>query len=216
MKTDNEIRRDIQTELEFDPCIDERGIGVVVHNGVVSLIGEVGQYCDRWNAEDIAKRVAGVRAIANELVVKIPFVGLRSDADIAEAAANALRWNAATGTADLKPIVKDGWVTLTGEVSWGYKKAAAENAVRHLLGVKGVSNEIQVRTQVAAVDVKEKIEDAFRRHALLDASEIRVSVDRATVILQGQVHSWQERDDAARAAWAAPGVMHVENRLTIG
>ncbi len=215
MKTDTEIRRDVQTELEWDPSLDESKVGVIVHNGVVTLTGEVAQFADRWNAEDITKRVAGVVAIANEIQVRIPIAGARSDTDIAEAAANALRWHVATAHTQIKPVVKDGWVTLSGEANWGFQRNAAEAAMRHLLGVKGVTNNIKVATLVQATDVKRKIEDAFKRHALLDANDIEVKVDGGTVTLQGRVHTWQEREDAARASWAAPGVANVENRLSV-
>jgi len=215
IKSDSEIRRDVQMELEWDPSVDDRKIGVIVGNGVVTLTGEVPQFSDRWNAEDITKRVGGVRAIANEIQVRIPAVGARNDTEIAEAAANALRWHVATAHTQIQPIVKDGWVTLCGEVNWGFQRNTAESAMRNLLGVKGVTNNIKVAATVKPADVKQKIEDAFKRHALLDASEIEVEVDGSTVALQGRVRSWQEREDAARAAWAAPGVANVDNRLTV-
>lgn len=215
MKSDSDIRRDVQTELEWDPSLDARNIGVIVRNGIVTLTGEVPQFADRWNAEEITKRVGGVLAIANEIEVRVPIAGVRSDAEIAEAASNALRWHVATATMNIKPVVKDGWVTLGGEATWGYQKSAAEAAMRHLLGVRGVSNNIRIAGAVSAVDVKRKIEEAFRRHSSLDAGQIEVKVDGGTVTLEGRVHSWQEHEDAARASWAAPGVANVENRLAV-
>jgi osmotically-inducible protein OsmY len=215
MKTDAEIRRDVESELQWDPSIDDKGIGVVVTNGVVTLTGDVPHYSSRWTAEDITKRVGGVRAIANEIRVKVPHSGVRTDTEIAEAAANALQWNVSLGHAQVKPIVKDGWVTLSGQVSWGYQRSAAENSVRNLLGVKGVANEINITSTIKATDVKQKIEEAFKRHAILDANAIDVKVNDSTVILKGYVNSWQEHEDAARVAWAAPGVVQVENHLAI-
>ena len=215
MRTDSEIRRDVESELQWDPSVDEKRIGIFVDDGVVTLTGEVSHFAGKWAAEDITKRVSGVRAIANEIQVKIPLSGARSDTDIALAAANALHWHVATGGAQIKPVVIDGWVTLSGKVQWGFQKNAAENAMRNLMGVKGVVNDILVASTVKVADVKQKIENAFKRHALLDARDIEVKVDNSTVTLKGHVHTWQEHADAAHAAWAAPGVAHVENRLVI-
>jgi osmotically-inducible protein OsmY len=215
MKTDADIRLNVESELQWDPSIDDKKIGVIVNNGVVTLTGEVSYFAGKWTAEDIAKRVSGVRAIANDIQVSIPLSGVRTDTDIAEAAANALRWNVSLSGTQIKPVVKDGWVTLDGKVGWGYQKTSAESTVRNLVGVKGVANNVTVAVTVKAADVKQKIEDAFRRHAVLEAKDIEVKVDSSTVTLKGHVHTWQEHDDAARAAWAAPGVANVENRLVI-
>jgi len=215
MKTDTEIRRDVESELQWDPSVDDKKVAVIVNGGVVTLTGEVCHFADKWAAEDIAKRVSGVRAIANEIQVQIPLAGVRSDTDIAEAAANALRWHVATGATQIKPVVINGWVTLSGKVQWAFQRTAAENAMRNLMGVKGVMNDIVIASTVKVADVKQKIEDAFKRHALLDAKDIEVNVDRSTVTLTGHVHTWQEHADAAYAAWAAPGVANVENRLVI-
>ncbi|MGO9947782.1 MAG: BON domain-containing protein [Steroidobacteraceae bacterium] len=215
MKTDIEIRGDVETELQWDPSVDEKKIGVIVSDGVVTLTGEVSHFAEKWAAEDVAKRIGHVRAIANEIQVKIPLAGVRSDTDIAEAAANALRWHVATAGYEIKPVVANGWVALTGKVQWGFQKNAAHTAVAHLLGVKGVTNDIMINATVNAGEVKQKIEKAFKRQAFLDSNDIQVKVDRATVTLEGHVHTWQEHEDAARAAWAAPGVGKVENRLSI-
>lgn len=215
MKTDANIRTDVENELRWDPSLDEKGILVKVENGVVSLQGAVPHFSDRWGAEEITKRVAGVRAIANDIEVKIPNSGERSDSDIAAAAVNALKWHFALESSDIQAVVKQGWITLSGHVSYGYQRTVAEGAVRYLLGVKGVINNIEVRSEVKATDVKQKIQSAFQRQASLDAKDIKVNVDNSAVVLQGTVHSWREKDDAAIAAWAAPGVTKVENKIQV-
>jgi osmotically-inducible protein OsmY len=215
MKTDTKILADVENELRWDPSLNEKGLLIKVENGVVTLQGSVPHFSDRWTAEQVTKRVAGVRAIANDIEVKIPSLGERSDSDIAAAAVNALKWHFALESSDIQAVVKQGWITLSGHVSYGYQKSVAEGAVRYLLGVKGVSNNIEVRTEVKAKDVKLKIQSAFQRQASLDAKDIKVNVDDSAVILQGTVHSWQEKDDAAIAAWAAPGVTKVENKIQV-
>jgi len=216
MKADADIRRDMESKLKWDPSVDDKRIGVAVSNGVVTLTGDVPHYFARWAAEQTAKRVKGVRAIANDIDVNIPASGTRSDTEIAEAVANALRWNVSLSGTEIKPpVVKDGWVSLSGQVDWGFQRIAAESAVRNLMGVKGVTNDISVKPSVKASDVKQKIEDAFKRHAILDAKDIQVVVHNASVSLNGHVHTWQEREDATLAAWAAPGVNTVENHLAI-
>lgn len=215
MKTDENIRIDVQNELRWDPSVDEKGILLKVENGVVSLLGTVPHFSDRWTAEQVTKRVAGVRAIANDIEVKIPNSGERSDPEIAAAAVNALKWHFALESTDVQAVVKKGWITLSGHVSYGYQRTIAESAVRYLMGVKGVINNIEVRPDVKAQDVKQKIQSAFQRQASLDAKDIKVNVDDSAVVLQGTVHSWREKDDAAIAAWAAPGVTKVENKIQV-
>jgi osmotically-inducible protein OsmY len=215
MKTDANIRVDVENELRWDPSLDENGILIKVENGVVSLQGSVPHFSDRWTAEEVTKRVAGVRAIANDVEVKMPKPGERSDSDIAAAAANALKWHFVLESSDIKPVVKQGWITLSGHVSYGYQKTAAESAVRYLVGVKGCINNIEVRPDVKAMDVKQKIQSAFQRQAALDAKDIKVNVEDSAVVLQGTVHSWREKDDATLAAWAAPGVTKVENKIQV-
>ncbi len=215
MKFDKDIQRDVENELQWDPSLDERAIGVKVQDGVVTLVGDVAHYADRYTAGEAAKRVNGVRAIANELQVKIPKPGERNDIDIANAAANALKWNVSLGSSNIKAVVGHGWITLSGQVEYGYQRSAAESAVRYLLGVTGIVNEIIIKPGVKTADVKQKIEAAFQRQATLDAKDIDVKVSDSQVTLKGHVHSWQEKDDAARAAWAAPGVAKVENQLQV-
>ena len=202
MKTDANIRLDVENELRWEPSLDEKGILVKVEDGVVSLEGSVPHFSDRWSAEEVTKRVVGVRAIANDIEVKIPKPGERSDAEIAAAAANALKWHFSLESSDIKAVVKQGWVTLSGQVLYGYQKSIAEVAVRYLMGVKDVVNDIEVCPAVKATDVKTKIQSAFQRQASVDAKDIKISVGDTAVILQGSVHSWREKDDAGIAAWA--------------
>jgi osmotically-inducible protein OsmY len=215
MKTDANIRDDVENELRWDPSVDAKAILMKVEDGVVSLQGSVPHFSDRWTAEQVTKRVAGVRAIANDIEVKLPNSGERLDTDIASAAANALKWHFALESSAILVVVKQGWVTLSGHVSYGYQTIIAEDAVRYLLGVKGVFNDIEVRSDVKAKDVKQMIQSAFQRQASLDAKDIKVNVDDSAVILHGTVHSWREKDDAAIAAWAAPGVTKVDNKLQV-
>ncbi len=213
MKTDSELRRDVERELEWDPSIDARNIGVAVKNGVVTLTGYVSSYADKWRAERIAKRVAGVTAIANEIEVKLSTE--RTDPDIAEAARAALKSDSRLPADRIKVIVERGWVTLEGRVDYYYQKSAAESDVRYIAGVRGVTNAIVVTPKVSPTDIRLKIEEALKRSAQLDASRISVETEGSKVILSGTVRSWAEREEAELAAWAAPGVTEVENRIKV-
>jgi osmotically-inducible protein OsmY len=157
MKTDADVRRDVESELRSDPCVDDTRIGVTVSNGVVALTGDVPNDSDRRAADDFVKRVGGAHAVVNGVQVKTPLSGVRTDTDIAEAAVSALQWDISLSHAEIKPVVKDEWVTLSGHVSWGYQRVAAENAVRSLAGVKGVTNDIRMAFNIVASNVKQKI-----------------------------------------------------------
>jgi osmotically-inducible protein OsmY len=215
MKTDTRLRHDVEAQLDWDPRFDSQGIGVAVKDGVVALSGHVASYADRWAAQDAAQSVAGVKAIANELAVDLAWDAQRTDPQIAEAALKALNTDVFIPATGVKVVVHDGWVTLSGQVDFWFQREAAERAITHLRGVKGLENDIIIKPRATAADVKAKIEDAFRRHASLDAQNIRVQTTDGTVTLEGEVNSWHERQHAEAAAWAAPGVSIVKDHLSI-
>ena len=215
MKEDSQLRRDVEAELEWDPRIDAREIGVAAKHGVVTLTGHVASYASRWAAESAVGKVAGVKAIANEIEVRLGQEGERSDTELAGAALDALRGNVSVPMHDLKVVVRDGWLTLEGTVDAGYQREIAENCVSYLRGVRGVSNLLAVKQFTTVPDVQTKIEAAFRRHAQIDAQRIYVATVNGTVTLSGEVPTWQERREAESAAWAAPGVIRVENAIAV-
>jgi osmotically-inducible protein OsmY len=215
VKTDDEIKKDVEDELRWDPDIDSTDIAVAVKDGVVTLTGFVPSYSQKFQAENAAKRVAGVVGVANDIEVRVPALDQRPDPEIARDAVEALRNQLPFSSQNIKVVVRDGWITLEGEAEWNYQRERAEDAVRWIKGVKGVVNSIQLKPKVTPTEIKRKIEDAFKRHAELDANSIQVETRDGEVVLKGTVHSWYEREEAERAAWAAPGVKKVEDQITI-
>jgi osmotically-inducible protein OsmY len=212
---DSELRRRVLAELDFEPTVDASTIGVAAKDGVVTLSGTVPSYVQKKNAEQAAKRVAGVKGVAEDLVIRLPGEFQRSDTEIAQSLLQALRFNLGVPRDKVQVTVEDGWVTLDGMVEWQVQKNAAENIVRYMMGVKGVTNRISLRPRVDAANVKAKIESAFTRHARLDSNRISVSATDSKVVLRGTVSTWREREDAEHAAWSAPGVSKVENNVTV-
>ncbi|WP_282049552.1 BON domain-containing protein [Maribacter aquivivus] len=215
MKTDAKIKLDVQDELSWEPSIDETKIGVAVDEGIVTLSGEVDSFSKKLAAEKAAKSVSGVKAVAEDIIVKYPSSIDKSDTDIAKAAVEALEWHSSVPNNAVIVKVENGWVYLTGEVKWSYQKYSASNAIKNLVGVKGVSNNIKLKQTVKPVLVKDTIEEAFERSARIDAKSIVVTADGSTVTLSGKVHSIKEKEEAEKAAYRAPGVLDVVNKLKI-
>jgi osmotically-inducible protein OsmY len=213
MKTDLELQKDVMNELKWEPSIEAAEIGVSVRDGVVTLSGYVDSFYKKWAAERAAARVFGVKAVAEELKVRLPGSLERADEDIARAVSDALEWNVAVPHDRVEVQVQDGVVTLSGEVDWWYQKDAAGDVACKLVGVVLVSNLITIKPAVKPQDVKDKIESAFQRNALLDARRVTVETHGGKVILRGSVRNWAEREQVEQAAWAAPGVSEVESHI---
>jgi osmotically-inducible protein OsmY len=215
MRADSDIRRDVEDELRWDPDIDATDIAVSVKNGAVTLVGFVRSFLQKYEAEDDAKRVAGVVAVANDIEVRLPNIDERPDPEIARDAIERIKSELPYSWDGIRVVVKGGWLTLEGDVEWHYQRERAEEAVRHVRGIKGVTNSVQVKPRVAPMEIRRKIEEALRRAAEIDASRVTVETNAGEVILRGTVRSWAERQEAERAAWAAPGVSKVDNRIII-
>ena len=215
MKTDSHLQGDVIAELKWWPSVNAAHIGVAAEHGVVTLSGQVGHYAEKAKAEEAAKAVYGVKGIANDIVVEPPGSSKRTDQDIAEAVLHALKWSSEVPNDKVTVVVKDGWVKLEGKVDWQYQKDAAARCVHDLMGVKGVTNSLSLKPSAKWIDVTHKIEDAFRRHADLEARRISVHTKDGKVTLAGNVATLSERSEAGMAAWSAPGVTAVINDLVV-
>jgi len=215
MKSDTVLQSDVLDELKWEPAVNAAHIGVSAKDGVISLNGHVSSYGEKYAAVQAAERVYGVKAVANELEVRLVGDTKRTDEDIAAACVSALEANYSVPDPKITAVVRDGWVTLDGEVEWRYQKDAAERSIRDLTGVKGVANNVKIKPRVSASDVKSKIDAALKRSAEIDARRIGVETRDGKVILHGNVRSWAEREEAQHAAWRAPGVTAVENDIRI-
>ncbi len=213
MKTDLQIRQDVSDELDWDPAIDAASVGVEVSHGVVTLSGHLRSYAEKLAAERAAERVAGVKAVVVELDVRLP--GVHDDEAIAEAARAALQWHASLPSTGIRVRVEKGWISLAGEVEWPYQRELAERSVSHLRGVAGVLNEITIKPRIAPPDVARRIDAALQRHAEREARHIRVEILGSVVTLEGRVDSPQERQAAIGAAYSAPGVTKVIDKLAL-
>lgn len=213
--TDIDLRSAVQKELDWEPSIDAGEIGVTANHGVVTLSGHIESYPQKHRAEEVAIHVRGVQAVVSDLEVRLPGASVRTDEEIARAAANAIAWNTLLPKGEIKVRVEKSRVTLEGTVDWQYQRASAADGVRYLTGVRDVNNHIVVNPRVRREVVKDEIEAALLRNAEVDAHGIRVETRGDHVILWGNVRSWAEREEAERAAWASPGVCHVDNNLTV-
>lgn len=215
MSSDSEIKRNVEQELRRDPDIDATDVAVAVRNSVVTLSGYVRSYAQKLRAEQDAKYVTGVAAVANDIKVRLPYINQRLDPEIARDAVAALQRALPYSSEHITVTVDDGWITLEGDLEWNYQRDRAERAVQRVRGVKGVIDLITLKPRATPFEITQRIEDALKRRAALDASGITVETSGSEVTLRGRVRSWAERDDAEHAAWAAPGVTRVENRLTV-
>jgi osmotically-inducible protein OsmY len=215
MQNDSEIQKDVTSTFKAEPSLRDDDVAVGVRDGIVTLAGFVDSYADKWRAERMASQVKGVRAVVNDIQVRLPSASQRPDPELARAVVDALRWNILVPHDRIQVVVEDGWVTLKGEVDWFYQREEAEKSVRNLTGVKGVSNLITLAAKPIPTDVKKRLVEALQRGAQLDAERITVEIDGHKAILRGTVRSYAELKDAERAVRHVPGISEVENHLTV-
>lgn len=215
MKTDAELKKDVSEELIWDPRVHEDAIGITVNEGIATLNGSVDSYAEKIAAEEAARRITGIKAVVMDIEVKTTTLYERTDEEIAKVAENNLKWHPRLSSDTINVKVEKGWITLEGTVNWNYQKEAAKKAVQNLFGVKGVSNLIEVKSAIEPEQVKEKIEGTFKRNAAIEADNIEIEVDGHTVTLVGKVRSWNEQKEIVDAAWSAPGIWHVVNKIEI-
>lgn len=213
--SDTDIKNNVLLELKFEPSVRTSDIGVLVKDGTVTLNGNVSSYAEKRNAIRATKRLAGVNGIADDIQVKLPGTVTHTDSDIASSAAHQIKWASSVPHDKVTLTVREGWVTLEGDVEWWFERNAAERAVQYLGGVKGVVNEITIKPKLSALSIGSDIESAFKRSAMLDAEEVAVTTSGNTVILRGKVRTYAEKQEAERVAWAAPGVLSVMNELSV-
>ena len=215
MKTDSDLKKDVLTELSWDPLVPQARVGVAVNDGVVTLTGHLDTYAEKVASRRAAERVSGVKAIALEIDVVPMGIHERSDTEIATAVEHALGWNTSVPPDRVKVTVEKGWVTLSGELDWNFQRHAVERMVRPLKGVVGITDNIRLKALPISVNLSNRIQDALTRQAVREARRIEISMDGSVVTLHGRVHSWAERSAAEGATWSAPGVSRVNNQLTI-
>jgi len=215
MKTDLEIQKNVMEELKWEPFLNASEVGVAVKNGVVTLSGTVDSYAKKISAEKAAKRVMGVKAVAEDIEVKLVSGTKKNDTEVAETVLNTLKWHSAVEENKIKIKVENGWVTLEGEVEWEFQRNAAKTAIEGLTGVLGIFNNIKIKPTITATDIKQKINSAFHRSATIDSEKIMVNVMGSKVVLSGKVKSYAEKKEAENAAWFAPGITQVDNQIEI-
>jgi osmotically-inducible protein OsmY len=215
MKTDSEIQKDVMEELKWEPLLTASEIGVAVKNRVVTLSGTVDSFYKKEEAENAAKRVSGVMAVAEDIEVKPFATAKKNDTEVARMIADTLKWDTVVQDDKIRVKVEDAWVTLEGIVDWEFQKESVKNSIKNIVGIRGISNDIIVKPSITVKDIKQKISLAFHRSATIDANKVEVDIEGSKAVLTGRVRSWSEKNDAEDAVWKAPGITAIENKLII-